>query len=256
MKTPTMPPPAIAQRRARRLGVAVTGAVILTIVIVAALVLSQGGHPAAGRRPGGGTRPKASATSTPVATGPSVIPVVNLGGLTWADFHGIELPASAQDGPANTSGGLASGFTDSPRGALLAAVNIGVRTAWQWGPAIFTPTIDHQVTGPDTSALLQAQQSAYTQAQAGPSPENIPVQRAYAVEEAFRFDGYTPGDATVDVVSAGPGDNGTTVRAATRIEVEWISGDWRVVAPPGGDWGNAAIPVTSLSGYTIFPGQG
>jgi hypothetical protein len=185
-----------------------------------------------------------------------VIPVVDLEGLTWADFHGIELPTSAQDGPADTSGGLASGFTDSPRGALLAAVNIGVRTAWQWGPAIFGPTIERQVTGPGTSALLQAQQAAYAQAQAGPSPESVPVQRAYAVEEAFRFDGYTPDDATVDVVSAGPGDNGATVRAATRIEVEWISGDWRVVAPPGGDWGNSAIPVASLSGYTIFPGQG
>jgi hypothetical protein len=84
----------------------------------------------------------------------------------------------------------------------------------------------------------------------------VPVARAYAVEEAFRFDGYTADDATVDIVSAGPGDNGTTVRAATRIEVEWLSGDWRVVAPPGGDWGNSAIPVTSLSGYTTFPGQG
>ncbi|MGH3157070.1 MAG: hypothetical protein ACRDNF_10895 [Streptosporangiaceae bacterium] len=251
-----MPAPATVPRRARQLAAAIAGAVTLTIIIVALLVLSHG-HPATGRRTGGGARPQESATSTPAATtGPPVIPVVGLGGLTWADFHGIELPASAQDGPANTSGGLASGFTDSPRGALLAAVNIGVRTAWQWGPAIFTPTIERQVTGPETSALLQAQQAAYAQAQAGPHPETIPVERAYAVEEAFRFDGYTPDDATVDVVSAGPGDNGATVRAATRIEVEWISADWRVVAPPGSDWGNAAIPLASLSGYTIFPGQG
>jgi hypothetical protein len=29
-----------------------------------------------------------------------------------------------------------------------------------------------------------------------------------------------------------------------------------VVAPPGGDWGNAAAGLSSLSGYTAFPGQG
>ena len=53
-----------------------------------------------------------------------------------------------------------------------------------------------------------------------------------------------------------PGSQGTTVQAATRVEAVWSGGDWRVVAPPGGDWGNAAAALPSLSGYTIFPGQG
>ena len=75
-------------------------------------------------------------------------------------------------------------------------------------------------------------------------------------EEAFRWVAYTPADATVDLVSAGPGSQGATVRASTRIEVIWHGGDWRVIAPPGGDWGNAAALLTSLAGYTIFPGQG
>jgi hypothetical protein len=44
--------------------------------------------------------------------------------------------------------------------------------------------------------------------------------------------------------------------AVTRIGVLWSGGDWRVIAPPGGDWGNAALRLSSLSGYTIFPGQG
>jgi len=29
-----------------------------------------------------------------------------------------------------------------------------------------------------------------------------------------------------------------------------------VVAPPGGDWGNSAAELSSLAGYTAFPGQG
>ena len=59
----------------------------------------------------------------------------------------------------------------------------------------------------------------------------------------------------VDIVTEGPGTSGGTVLAATRIEVIWRGGDWRVVAPPGGDWGNAATRVTSLTGYTTFPAE-
>ena len=46
------------------------------------------------------------------------------------------------------------------------------------------------------------------------------------------------------------------MQATTRVEVAWSGGDWQVVAPPGGDWGNAAAELSSLSGYTVFPGQG
>ena len=82
-----------------------------------------------------------------------------------------------------------------------------------------------------------------------------PLGRAYVTEQAFRWVAYTPVNATVDIASAGPGPQGSTVRAVTRIEAQWIGGDWRVIAPPGGDWGNSAAPVTSLRGYSLFPGQ-
>jgi hypothetical protein len=59
----------------------------------------------------------------------------------------------------------------------------------------------------------------------------------------------------VDVVTEGPGTSGSTVLAVTRIEVLWRHGDWRLVAPPGGDWANSATPLSSLTGYTAFPGE-
>jgi len=177
--------------------------------------------------------------------------------LSWADFHGIQLPISAQDGPRHARDGLAWGFADTPRGALLAAINIAVRTAALWGPAIYQPTIRHQVTGPDAAALLSADASDYAQLRtAAHVRAGQPAGRGYAAEAAYRFDAYSPADATVDIVSAGPGSGGTTVLAATRIEVIWRGGDWRVVAPPGGDWGNSAASVSSLTGYTTFPGEG
>lgn len=194
-----------------------------------------------------------SAAASPSA-GRTLVPPTHLAGLGWADFGGIELPVSRSAGPHDVRGGLAWGFADTPLGALLAAVNIGVRANAQWGPGVFTPTIRNQVTGPDAASLLAGCQANYDQAIQGEGgPVGRSLGRAYVTEEAFRWVTYTPIRATVDVVSAGPSDQGTTVRAVTRIEVEWSGTDWQVIAPPGGDWGNSAAPLTSLTGYTRFP---
>ena len=237
-------------RRAPRRLLPAAAAVIAVAAASLALLIARGctaGHGAApGRRP---------AASAP-AGGPQ-LPQVSLAGLRWSDYHGVELPSSPAAGPRDTSGGLASGFTDTPLGALLAALNIAVRANAQWGPGIYRPTIRDQVTGPDTGALLSGCQADYARAsQAAHISGGAPLGNAYVSEEAFRWVAWTPADATVDLVSAGPGSQGTPVQAATRVEVVWSGGDWRVVAPPGGDWGNAATALSSLSGYTIFPGQG
>jgi hypothetical protein len=196
----------------------------------------------------------ASAAMRSRAPAPAQLPLVSVAGLTWTDFHGVELPVSRTAGPRAVRGGLASGFADTPLGALLAAVNIGVRANAQWGPGIFGPTIRRQVTGPDSAALLAACQVGYAQdSQAEGIPAGQPLGPAYVTEEAFRWLAYTPAAATVAIVSAGPGSGGVTARAVTRISVRWSAGDWRVIAPPGGDWGNAAAAVTSLAGYTVFP---
>jgi hypothetical protein len=112
------------------------------------------------------------------------------------------------------------------------------------------------MTGLGAGALLAACRASYIQeARAAGVTGGRPLGRGYAAEEAFRWVAYTPADATVDIVSAGPGPQGSTVRAVTRIEVLWARGDWRVIAPPGGDWGNSAAPVSSLRGYILFPSQ-
>ncbi len=177
--------------------------------------------------------------------------------LEWANFHGIGLPVSPHDGPRHSRNGLAWGFTDTPRGALLAAINIAVRTAAQWGPAIYQPTIRHQVTGPDAAALLRADTSDYAAMRAAAHVRaGQPAGRGYATETAYRFLTYSPAGAAVDIVSEGPGSGASTVTVATRIEVVWQRGDWRVVAPPGGDWANSAAAISSLTGYTTFPNEG
>ena len=46
--------------------------------------------------------------------------------VRWEPYQGITLPIGA-DGPRQTSGGTATGFTQSPQGAALAAINHSVR---------------------------------------------------------------------------------------------------------------------------------
>jgi hypothetical protein len=241
-------------RRARRWRRRLLAAALLPAAAVAAAQFLAARHPAGAPAPA--VRPPAPARAAVPAVPVPRVPQTALAGLRWSSYHGVELPSSPQAGPRGTSGGLASGFADTPLGALLAAVNIAVRANTQWGPAVFTPTITRQVAGPDAAALLAACQAAYAQAaQAAGITGGGPLGSAHVTEQAFRWAGYTPADATIDLVSAGPGSQGVTVRAVTRVEVTWDGTDWQVIAPPGGDWTNAASLLTSLSGYTIFPGQ-
>jgi hypothetical protein len=230
-------------------------AITVLILIIAAAAWGYGrAQPSGTRTVAAPPKRSRAARTAPAAKGSA--PSAAWQDLSWTDFHGIQLPVSASAGPRDTRGGLASGFTDTPRGALIAAINIGVRTAAQWGPAIFGPTITRQVTGPAAAALLQAEANAYTQRRAAAHVRpGQPAGRGYAVEAAYRFAVWTPASATVDVVTAGPGSNGTTALASTRIELIWQRGDWRVLAPPGGDWGNSATAISSMTGYTIFPGE-
>jgi hypothetical protein len=176
--------------------------------------------------------------------------------LTWSNFHGIELPTSTQDGPRHTRKGLVWGFTDTRMGALLAAVNITVRTADKWGPAIYRPTIRHQVTGPDTALLLSNDTSDYAALRAADHVRpGQPAGRGYATEAAYRFVSWAPKSATVDIVSEGPSSGSATVLAVTQIQVTWLHGDWHVVAPAAGNWASSATAASSLSGYTTFPSE-
>lgn len=174
-------------------------------------------------------------------------------GLGWTGFHGIALPSSPNDGPRHIRGGLAWGFADTPGGALVAAMNIAVRTAAQWGPSVYVPTIRYQVTGPNAAALLKADQSSYAALRsAARRTSGQAAGRGYAVEAAYRFPSWTRTRAVVDIVTEGPGSSGT-VRAVTRIRLAWQRGDWRVIAPPGGDWASSASPVSSMAGFTPLP---
>jgi len=234
-------------------------AAVAAILLGAGLAFALAGRPPASRSPAAAATPQASPAGAAGSggRGQPQVPRVSLAGVRWSGFYGVELPVSAQAGPFDTSGGVAEGFAHTPLGALLAAVNIGVRANAQWGPRIFTAVIRGQVTGPDAATLLANCQAAYDQAsQSEGIAVGQPLGNVDVAEQAFRWVAYTPAAAVIDLVSAGPGPQGATVRASTQIRVVWDGGDWKVTAPPGGNWGNSAAELSSLSGYTLFSGQG
>jgi len=244
-------------RGARRLILPAAAAAV--ILLGTGLAFALTGRPPASRSPAAAATAPASPAGAAGSgsQGQPQVPWVSLASVRWSGFYGVELPVSAQAGPFDSSGGVAAGFAHTPLGALLAAVNIGVRANAQWGPRIFTAVIRGQVTGPDAAALLAGCQAAYDQAaQSDGVTGGQPLGTVDVTEQAFRWITYTPAAAILDLVSAGPGSNGATVRASVQMEVVWDGGDWKVVAPPGGDWGNSAAELSSLAGYTAFPGQG
>jgi hypothetical protein len=233
-------------------------AAVAAILLGAGLALALTGPPASRSPAATATAPaRPAGAAGPGSAGQAPVPRASLASVRWSSFYGVELPWSAAAGPRDTTGGLAAGFARTPLGALLAAVNIAVRANPQWGPRIFTAVIRGQVTGPDAAALLANCQAYYDQAsQAAGATGGRPLGGVDVAEQAFRWVAYTPAAAIVDLVSAGPGAQGTTVRATTQIQVIWAGGDWKVIAPPGGNWGNSAAGLPSLAGYTLFPGQG
>ena len=192
-------------RHARRLllAAALAPLIALAAAVVAASLLTgtRAGSPDPAARPAAPAAPPGPAGAVPARV--PLVPRISLAGVNWRSYHGVGLPSSPAAGPHDTAGGLASGFADTPLGALLATLNIAVRANAQWGPGIFGPVIRRQVTGPDAAALLAGCQAAYDQAaRAAHIAGGRPLGAAYVTEQAFRWVTYTPSAATVDLVSA------------------------------------------------------
>ena len=102
--------------------------------------------------------------------------------------------------------------------------------------------------GPDAMTMLQDNIATYDQDAAQLS--QITVRTRF---DAYTIAAYAPGDDMVSLVQGATGPSGASVYAVTTIEVRWLDGDWRVVAPPSGQWTASQIP--SPAGYTPFPGR-
>jgi hypothetical protein len=165
----------------------------------------------------------------------------------WRVVGGFRVPVSAVDGPRRCSPSTADGFSHSLNGAALAAVNIVVRSSASAGASIYGPTITRQLVGSNVAVLKLQTDQAYEQLrESGEVEMGAPVP-ATAVAAGYQIAAYAPDLSTAQVAiflrSAGP-----TAEHTVRFEIQlvWRDDDWRVVAPPNGDWQTVATPIAEL----------
>ena len=248
-------PPSPRRRRGGRPAAVAAAAAGVTLAVVITALLSR---PASRQAPGEVSPSSQQAThatsSSRVPAGTPGSVAVSTTGWQPVNLDGTEVPLSQNAGPRQGPWPLAAGFADTPAGAVLAAVNIAARTSGQLGPAIFTTTITRQVTGPGARALLSAARKDYTTAarQDPPASTGGPAGTASASARAFRLTSWTAATADVEVLAGA--DNGSGPGAVVQLQVRWLGGDWRLVAPQSG-----AFPATAaqadLRGFTPLPGS-
>ena len=199
--------------------------------------------------------PEAAATTG--TTGTAVGPPVSQADLRWVDFRGVRLPVSASAGPRqDPAGDGALGFADTPLGAVLAALHIIVRLDARFGPRVYRPTLTRQVTGPDKAMAVANVEASYTaHRRASGTPAGEPTGPVYVTLLGFRLDAFTSGWADVRLLLLGPADTPAGwAQADYRVGLRWLDGDWRLVAPPAGNWQAIVTVVPSTAGYTRFGG--
>lgn len=187
-------------------------------------------------------------------------------GTRTMSLQGFRLPASPTAGPRVAVDGRASGFARTDLGAALAAVHISIRTGALVGPGVYGPTITEQVVGPHAERLRTRTDAEYNQERTAAgvaSGEPLFTDCAASGPGCSRVLGYEitrrDGDdivvhLLVHALDAAPG---ATELFDARMTVRWSDGDWRLVAPPGGDWSDVVVPAAddALSQYVSFGGR-
>ena len=139
------------------------------------------------------------------------------GDVTWNVVGSMNVPQSSSLGPQTTRNGLDVCFAHSPSGALLAAMNYYAEGT---SSTVTARQLAEQLSVNVPKALLsQAGNGASGELE---SAAGGPVQIA-----GYKFDSYSPAQATCDIVIQGP--KGAFVSISTTMI--WTGQDWRYSWP-------------------------
>lgn len=180
--------------------------------------------------------PQPSASSAPTTADAD-------GDISWVDVAGVQVPVSKLHGPRITDHGRAAGYSHSPQGAAIAAVQVLARASATAGPNVYVPILTSQVTGSNTADLTLNLDAEYgrLQSQRGvrdgrPIPGNDGTVLGYVIT------GYEPLEsrARIDVVLTAAQLQAAGQVIVFTVSLTWAHEDWRVFAPPRGDWSSVA----------------
>jgi hypothetical protein len=213
-------------------------------------------HPPASEPPAATDQPAQPAPggTAPPVPGQDLLPEVG-----WGTVCGVTLPFSTSHGPQQHDGDRGYGFARTPTGALLAALHLAVQVSPQSGPDVFAATLAEQVTGPDAAVFAHEVHSQYERLhEQAALPYGQPLCPIYGRFVGLRLDSYHEQAASLRLLLEAPGPDGVAQLAAVIVQVSWLDGDWRLVAPPHGDWSRVSSlqPASALDRYTpIAPGR-
>ena len=162
--------------------------------------------------------------------------------VTWELFNGAALPASAEDGPAVLEGPIARCYSHTPTGALIAAVQINIRSLVD--PAGGLSVVREQmVPGEGREALAEALRKRGAPGEVSGTPVG------FCQVAGYRFVTYTPDEAVV-ALAADCGD----VFQVTELRVQWRDGDWHQVREPDGSSSPTVASAQDLRGFAVWRG--
>ncbi|WP_067694032.1 hypothetical protein [Nocardia jejuensis] len=151
--------------------------------------------------------------------------------VRWEPWQGVALPYSTIDGPKLVAG-AAAGFSRTPQGAALAAIQHSIRTSLSPDGFWAAVAAKSLVSGPgkDAYVLARAQVSI-----SGPAdPKARPSILGYRIED-WNLD-----HTTLTVFTRYPDSS----EAALHHEVDWLAGDWKLQLP---DPDSPTAPVEEIS---------
>ena len=145
-------------------------------------------------------------------------------------------------------------FSRDATGAAYAALHLSLRASPEVGPAIYGPTFAQQVIGDGTDALRAEIDAAYGDLQAAAAvPYGRPAGKVRASALGYRVDALDRAMASVRLLMSSTDDYGNPALTTCVVQLRWVEGDWKMLAPPGGDWAPMVALVYSQSGFTPFP---
>jgi hypothetical protein len=222
----------------------ISGAFLAAVVIAGAGVViatSSRGHSTPRAETSATASPSFTARSCPTDTSQTAPPAGPPAGLSWRPLSGqtpTQLPYGGDRyGPCHPTATVATGYAHTPVGALIAATQIMIRSSAS-GP-IGMQTIQRQVAGGPWKQKMLDNLSGQT---ADPNAAGAGI-TAYAINS------YTPEACDVSVAIHYPAPPNDLV---FRINVQWDDGDWKMLAPVGGDWSAAVSQPTTLDGFVSW----
>lgn len=162
--------------------------------------------------------------------------------LTWREIAGVSVPTSPVDGPDTGTSVRRSGYSQTPQGAVLAAIigqtSLAVADDRAWPEVVNTVT----APGPGRDEFAAAR-TAVTVSGSVPA-DAAPTFVGFEVTD-YRHDPLT---AAVSVAQTIGNDDQLY---AYPVALQWIADDWRIVLPTAQE-NIDAVELDSLDGYTTL----